>query len=223
MVMSRSQLDESSKKSRVASPLGWHRCGAVWQRLVVSGPWPMSGQALGPCQVVVRGDECISITAYAEDSHLIVLSVSLFQAKSEIALFSKFLLEAPARSPQSAWHRKSRWRRWGRPCCQSNSSSTDGSSSARQCPRRSAWTLTSGRTWCWSPGWGGGLSRIFKEKTKPGWGWLLRCPRWQDSSGLLSCRHCRAPAKGSSSPFLQKTSAFWGLQWSTIPNRKVVW
>ena len=75
---------------------------------VRSGPWPMSGQALGPCQVVVRGDECISITAYAEDSHLIVLSVSLFQAKSEIALFSKFLLEAPARSPQSAWHRKSR-------------------------------------------------------------------------------------------------------------------
>ena len=72
---------------------------------VRSGPWPMSGQALGPCQVVVRGDECISITAYAEDSHLIVLSVSLFQAKSEIA---KFLLEAPARSPQSAWHRKSR-------------------------------------------------------------------------------------------------------------------
>ena len=29
MVMSRSQLDESSKKSRVASRLGWHRCGAV--------------------------------------------------------------------------------------------------------------------------------------------------------------------------------------------------
>ena len=68
----------------------------------------MLGQDHGPCQVVVRGDECISITAYAEDSHLIVLSVSLFQAKSEIALFSKFLLEAPARSPQSAWHRKSR-------------------------------------------------------------------------------------------------------------------
>ena len=49
----------------------------------------MSGQALGPCQVVVRGDECISITAYAEDSHLIVLSVSLFQANSEIELSSQ--------------------------------------------------------------------------------------------------------------------------------------